>query len=371
MLQCQILRVGILPMYRLKFSAEDCLSLTRGNWYNWKDHVLDVLTMCNQLDEYLSPTFACPDVISYTVKADNWTCNNEHMTGWLHLNCTPSEQKFIKGLTIVSSLWTTLKSRHTHQGAHVQIVMLCELLALHSNPSKSLVNQAVDAVELCQCTLTMGELDSKSLAKVIILNMLQDPSCSKIQSQIADHLACATKSPPYTMVDIGCLLQVKQMLLNGSGPSSNPAFAVQAHKGSGRQQHICSNCKHTDHAMEDCDQKGSTTEHRKEEIQACIAAKRGKPHTSTPSSATGKTVQCLYDQSGKAYFILHGTLLSKSLPLDATHATIPSALPLVSIPEAPPLDLFSQQTLPSPLLHRTWIFNPGSLTLMLLQTSAL
>ncbi|KAI0630957.1 hypothetical protein C8Q77DRAFT_1062232, partial [Trametes polyzona] len=250
-----------------KFADSDLLDLTLGNYRTWSRRVLDVLSVCGDLEDYIAPSAACPDRVTHAASAKAWTQNNHHVFSYIRLQCSDNEREHIGSITSASGLWSFLRDRHVNRGPHAQVLLLCDLLQLRFDVSAALIPQAHQCFTVCRQIISMGPLDVESLGKVALLHMMRD-SLPDLQRHIADSLSRATEASPYTVADIIKRVELEQSLRDdgkprSSGLTTDLALAAQSARGPGsRPPKQCSHCKRNGHVTADCFQPGGPMEHK-------------------------------------------------------------------------------------------------------------
>ncbi|KAI0646058.1 hypothetical protein C8Q79DRAFT_643574 [Trametes meyenii] len=188
----------IPPNLLSKFARERLLDLVVGNYRTWSNSIIDVLSVCGGLDDYLCPEYKCPNPVIRGASAKAWLQNNRHVFSYLRLQCSDDEREHLGDLTLASELWEFLRNRHDPRA---QVLLLRDLLKTEFDTSLPLVPQLHKCITLCRQVITMGNLSVDSLAQVMVFHMMRNSS-PDLQRHIADALSRATTSAPYTIADV-------------------------------------------------------------------------------------------------------------------------------------------------------------------------
>ncbi|CDO76493.1 hypothetical protein BN946_scf184622.g1 [Trametes cinnabarina] len=319
-----------------KFPADTLLDLTSGNYRTWQRRIQDVLIVVGDLARYLESSYSCPSRSTHLLDARVWTQNDQHVQGFLRLQCSDDELEIVRTspvpLSSAAALWEFLRVRHLNRGPHAQVLLLRDLLQLRFVPSNPLVPQTHHAINICRQIITMGPLTVDSLAKVTLLHMMRDV-LPQLQRAIAQDLVRATAAAPYTIADLVKHIEMEQGLRqeessstpSGSGLSTDLALAAQP---SGRPLVLCGNCKRKGHVAADCYQPGGAMEGRRAEVDVRIAERRagrgrgrggGGGSAPTPASTTTRRV---FDATGQAYLVSDTALSAATAPAAAAPSVL-------------------------------------------------
>ncbi|CDO77251.1 hypothetical protein BN946_scf184753.g1 [Trametes cinnabarina] len=325
------IRITVIPPSMLKrWDDALLLDLTAGNYRKWKKELHEVLSVCDTLDMYTSPSYACPPRATRLEDARKWVINDRHVQAFIRLQCSENEREHLPAVQTASELYAFLAARHLNRGTHTQVFLLRDLLALRFDQGQALAPQAQNAIRICRQVIAMGPLTADALGKVVLLNMM-DGALDTLQSQVANDLSRATKASPYSVADILQRLEVHHDLTAGKatsagGLSTDVALSAQTGRG-GRSQLICSNCKRKGHAATDCFQPGGVMEGKRAEVEARIAARKVKGASKDKDS--GKAPKTLYDHEGRAYFLAEPAPSSPPV-VDAAHTAVSDPVPLLT-----------------------------------------
>ncbi|KAL7277842.1 hypothetical protein ACG7TL_008787 [Trametes sanguinea] len=297
-----LVRWSIPASLLAKFPSSDLLDLTTGNYCTWQRRIHDVLIVVGDLLKHLDLAYVSPPCDSRLLDARTWLLNDQHVHGFLRLQCSDDELEVVCAAvpspTSAAALWDFLRCRHLNRGPHAQVLLLRDLLQLQFDVSKPLVPQTHHAISMCRQILAMGTLSSDSLAKVAVLHMMRDV-LPGLQCAIAQDLIRATPSTPYSIADIVKHVEMEQGLRREERPSTLPhgLSTDVALAATGRIVTICGTCKRKGHNAADCYQPGGAME----------------------------GTRTLFDTSGKAYLVTDAVPAPPALT-ETAHAAVASSL---------------------------------------------
>ncbi|KAI0354334.1 hypothetical protein OH77DRAFT_1549758, partial [Trametes cingulata] len=81
------IRITVIPPSMLKrWDDALLLDLTAGNYCKWKKELHEVLSVCDTLDMYTSPSYACPPGATRLEDARKWVINDRHVQAFITID---------------------------------------------------------------------------------------------------------------------------------------------------------------------------------------------------------------------------------------------------------------------------------------------